>query len=1029
MSGSFWKFGRDYSSESQFSRILNRAFIKNEDKEGITGEIIYGETEHSSSDSDMERDDEDRPDVQLPEDEEGFKDYVPNLNVLSELLDDEELYTELMCSNFKLLMYLKYPTVLSRLIDYVIVDHTTTHEGENADDSDEEDEEMITDDQHVDTMREGSDSDIRSSDLDADPLTETEDQIEVRRAQMAAEVLSADIWSISSAIIDSPELLEKLWSVTNNMGVIAIDISTYFMKINERLLDMDMNGMIKFIVSQDDLVDKFIAHIDDPPLIDFLLKVISTDKPDSPNGIIQELKSQALIPKLIDLLSPENDASLQCASADFLKALIAISGNCIDEVSSGIGPNELTRQLASTEIMERVVMIMLNGGTSLSNGVGIIIELIRKNNSDYDFVQVMYTTLETHPPNDRDPIYLGFMLRLFAKHMADFNNILIETTLPILETSFGRVEPLGFERFKICELVAELLHCSNMSLLNERRGEAIILERDAARQRLLSEKETALSNESFNEIPVPSEGEDVTNKLNSLQLEGSQAGSPAETGRNFIEGEEFTGADEDISDSDEMERSLCNDPVVGDLLKISLLNTQIITTILEMFFHFVWNNFLHNVVFDIVQQIFNGPLKTGYNRFLLKNLLDEAEITKLIIEGEKESLKEERENNLRLGYMGHLTLISEEIVKFAAYIDEMKISFTTSTIHNRLNENEWKEYVETTLTETREKYDLVLGETINDGDEEEEENEYDDVDYGFEEMFAKNSQAEEEGEEEEADDVNHSKYDVGNQEKEEGDDFNGYSHSQIDGYYEYIDSNGSKTMLYSSTIEYNNAESEAYNEYDDGDEENDENFGAYISTQPSSSFKDSDRRPKRHSENGKAIDSDEDEDDWDSAPESFLLNTVRRNNGNASGDLHDVKVFQHQFALESLENDDRGGDSGDQETPYAHLVYSSNPTSHYAGSKSDEYATILSHKGDDDDGDDDEEEEEEVEEEEEEEEEEEDKMSDNSDDDSSDEERNTVSPKYKLCRTTSKENLSWDDDDDYDDEQLVGRSEGKQTSH
>ena len=35
-----------------------------------------------------------------------------------------------------------------------------------------------------------------------------------------------------------------------------------------------------------------------------------------------------------------------------------------------------------------------------------------------------------------------------------------------LETTLGRIAPLGFERYRITELYAELLHCSNMALLN-----------------------------------------------------------------------------------------------------------------------------------------------------------------------------------------------------------------------------------------------------------------------------------------------------------------------------------------------------------------------------------------------------------------------------------------------------------------------------------------------------------------------------------------------------------------------------------
>ena len=434
------------------------------------------------------------------------------------------------------------------------------------------------------------------------------------------------------------------------------------------------------------------------------------------------MKEQGLIPKLIELLTPEHDQSVQSAAADFLKALLAISGNCVDEIASSIGPNELTRQLASPKIMERLIQIMLKGGTSLSNGVGIIIELIRKNNSDYDYVQIMFTTLETHPPNDRDSIYLGYMLKLFHTYMPKFNDILVNTSMPILDTSFGRIEPLGFERFKICELVAELLHCSNMGLVNEKKGEEIVLERDRVRAKILADGNDSYDDDG--EESSPTEQNEVTESLNSLtietrphQNETDKSTINVDNDENNMEehNEEFS---EMIQDDESVIETLKENAVVGDLLKMSLLDTQIITTIIEMFFHFSWNNFLHNVVFDIIQQIFNGPLKSGFNRFLIKDLLTNTELTKLIIEGERDCVKQEEENKPRLGYIGHLTLIAEEIVKFSAYLDEMNINFTTNSINNCLNDSNWKDYVETTLNARREQYDLVLGDIPPNCDEE-----------------------------------------------------------------------------------------------------------------------------------------------------------------------------------------------------------------------------------------------------------------------------------------------------------------------
>ena len=63
---------------------------------------------------------------------------------------------------------------------------------------------------------------------------------------------------------------------------------------------------------------------------------------------------------------------------------------------------------------------------------------------------------------------------------------------PELKAAFGgKIEPLGFDRFKTCELMAELLHCSNMGLLNERGAEDEVRKRDKERERLKSEGKLA----------------------------------------------------------------------------------------------------------------------------------------------------------------------------------------------------------------------------------------------------------------------------------------------------------------------------------------------------------------------------------------------------------------------------------------------------------------------------------------------------------------------------------------------------------
>ncbi len=126
----------------------------------------------------------------------------------------------------------------------------------------------------------------------------------------------------------------------------------------------------------------------------------------------------------------------------------------------------------------------------------------------------------------------------------------------------------------------------------------------------------------------------------------------------------------------------------------------------DFFFRFPWNNFLHNVVYDVVQQVFNGPMDRGYNRILAIDLFQTGRITERIVEGQQRSDEAQAKNNMRLGYMGHLTLIAEEVVKFS---DRHPPELLSQVVLDKVTSKEWSDYVENTLSETRERDNAILG--------------------------------------------------------------------------------------------------------------------------------------------------------------------------------------------------------------------------------------------------------------------------------------------------------------------------------
>lgn len=696
-----------------------------------------------------------------------------------------------------------------------------------------------------------------------------------------------------------------------------------------------------------------------------------------------------MIPILLSFLSPEYSPTIQTSTGDFLKAIITISANASQHEQSCIGPNDLTRELVSEPCIKSMIQDMLKGGNPLTVGVGIIIEVIRKNNSDYDPENL--TGVE-HPPSSRDPIYLGTLLRLFAANVPDFMELVMnqnektqnadgtctEKKRELRAAYGGVIEPLGFNRFKTCELMAELLHCSNMALLNEKGSDRYVKERDKERERLKavrekareSQKELSYSqdlggfrflgvmgekgplevqngddnssdgtteDDGFEDVgaegslmdeirplkaatKVDTEDEDVELVLDvhaterfdpggdtqeaplfpPLQASESEldkqslpiptveitpaddpipsipATQPIQVMESVVEGlenvelqdqgnakelptivpqmgtetgdlavvsegalpdssdnlheknveeeesqkpsevqspeqviakpktppppysednsssthtQEFTEAptadqpapeviaaahisepleqqhtdlppitsntpekpeientpetlqkigieqtstvsplgDPTDSEADQNAQSTSippdppfrehasliepdydGNPVVGDYLKMQFVEHRVVVTILDFFFRFPWNNFLHNVVYDVVQQVFNGPMDRGYNRSLAIDLFVTGRITERIIEGQRASDKAQRETKMRMGYMGHLTLIAEEVVKFTEkYFNPPDI--LSQVVLEKVMHPDWVDYVENVLSETRERDNAILG--------------------------------------------------------------------------------------------------------------------------------------------------------------------------------------------------------------------------------------------------------------------------------------------------------------------------------
>jgi SIT4-associating protein SAP185/190 len=96
----------------------------------------------------------------------------------------------------------------------------------------------------------------------------------------------------------------------------------------------------------------------------------------------------------------------------------------------------------------------------------------------------------------------------------------------------------------------------------------------------------------------------------------------------------------------------------------------------------------------------------GYNPTLAVSLFEAADITTAIIKGQQASDESQAKTKTRMGYMGHLTLIAEEVVKFT---ERHPPELLSETVLDKVMSQDWINYVEGALAETRERDNAILG--------------------------------------------------------------------------------------------------------------------------------------------------------------------------------------------------------------------------------------------------------------------------------------------------------------------------------
>ncbi|KAJ3056073.1 hypothetical protein HK097_008201 [Rhizophlyctis rosea] len=597
---------------------------------------------------------------------------------LEELFEEEELLQECKAHNAKLIEFLCKPEILSQLLAYIT----------------------------------------------------TEDLDEAKRFKypyLASEVLCCEIFTVCEAVISNNELLNTFWSFLDRPAPLNPLHASYFSKVNGVLLQKKTPEMITFVRAQENIVNKLLAHIGTSAIADLLLKLISMEELAEGAGIVSWLAGEGLIPSLLSRLDPSQDPDIHNTASQTLLDIIAVSyqnigppeqvvpGGINDQTNanfaSNVGGNTLVDELKSEVMMNKLVGYMLdktapNTGSTLTNGINIIIELIRRYCSEIEqaeFQQHQHQLQQQQsrqgpPPPSEEKLQslatdLNDLLRVLGSRLLEFADLLTAPrNITPVDTTIGKQTPLGSERLKTCELFAEILHLQYL-YTSSPLFERLLVTPEAKKP-------------SAGAGPSPMEG---------VEAEGSATSATSALSTASV-------ADELIAVTDKF------------------IDAKVLPVCLDLFFNFPWNNFLHSVVYDMIAKVFNTysftstanvgkPPETPTGgaegaeakttaleeqmkgvknsvRKLVLSIFKDGNLTKRITNAQRQNDTEVASpKGVRLGYMGHLTYISDEVCKL---LEKCGADFNTE-LKEFISAEEWQDYVNGPLRETKERDRQPLG--------------------------------------------------------------------------------------------------------------------------------------------------------------------------------------------------------------------------------------------------------------------------------------------------------------------------------
>ncbi|KNE59630.1 LOW QUALITY PROTEIN: hypothetical protein AMAG_03885 [Allomyces macrogynus ATCC 38327] len=535
-------------------------------------------------------------------------------------------------------------------------------------------------------------------------LAARQEKLLVKYPYLVTEIFSSDMTDLLDVVLATPEHMAALLSFLDLPIPVNPVQAAHWSKIMSNLLIRKTKLMLEYLKQVPGFVARLVTHaMDNANVMDLLLKLVGVEElvEGKAVGSMAWLQSEGLVAKLVAYLDPNQSLDVHVTASSALLDIIAMIQAICGDVDR-MDANPLVGELKSAKVVSQLIGYMLDvhaphPASSLVNAVAIFVELIRRNSAD---MSAMFAS----NANGGDPAGGGDGSDAIVGDAAAITPDL--SVLDTLASELAADLPPA-----VAEAAVPVSPGSNESTPTTASSSVAVVARSGPADSLAAPVRTssmAASVAVHHATPRPSP---------VVTANGSHGPptpvptvtfkeDPAATAGNSSDASTPTATSSQKAVALEKRRSELAALSGEDLqaaLRQAFVSTRILVTSLDLFFYFPWNNLLHGIVYDMVLQVLNGPADKC--RLLALSLLRDGALTRRIPRAQRASDYEaERPKGVRLGFMGHITLIADVVVAFLDRDDTVR-----SELAEMLRAEDWQEYVTRTFRETREREARPLG--------------------------------------------------------------------------------------------------------------------------------------------------------------------------------------------------------------------------------------------------------------------------------------------------------------------------------